>query len=74
MYCWADRIWPDGDAPEISDFESIAPSPNHRHMDERKFRALADVLQKVKEGIALVQLVLARETPESMQRKIWRHH
>ena len=27
MYWWVDQIWPEGDVPEIPDFEYIAPSP-----------------------------------------------
>ena len=66
---YGDQLWPKGDAPNISDLAAIAPSLEHRYLDEQKYWKLGDILQKVREGIELVQTVLLQEPVESLQQK-----
>ena len=54
---WGDRLFPDGDHG-VDDVQGIAASPHDRRMDETKYYDLPVILEKLSEGIKLIQRVL----------------
>ena len=56
---WGDRLFPNADHG-VSDVQGIAASPNDRRMDDSKYYDLPVILEKLNEGIRLIQRVSGR--------------
>ena len=65
---WGHQLFPDG-LPEIADLDGVINSGYDRRLDETKYWAVPDILEKLREALALCQSVLARETVGSLRRK-----
>jgi hypothetical protein len=65
---WGEVLFPDG-PPEIDDLEGILNSPYDRRLDERVYWDVPAIMGKLREGLALSQEVLNRETVGSIQSK-----
>ena len=65
---WGRQLFPEG-LPDVGDLDSLAASPHDRRLDERHYWAIDDILGKLRDGQALCQLALSRETVGSLQSK-----
>ena len=65
---WGDQLFPQG-LPEAEELESLAASPFDRRLDEGKYWRIDAILEKVRDGLGLNQLVLSRETVGSLRTK-----
>ena len=65
---WGKRLFTEG-LPDIEDLDGIVNSPYDRRLDETKYWVVADIMEKLRQGLALSQSVLARETVGSLRAK-----
>ena len=65
---WGQQLFPQG-LPDVGDLDSLASSPYDRRLDEDKYWDLDAILEKLREGLSLCQLVLSRETVGSLKSK-----
>jgi hypothetical protein len=65
---WGDQLFPGG-PPDIEDLGSIINSPFDRRLDETRYWAVADILEKLREGLDLSRSILSRETVASIREK-----
>ena len=65
---WGQQLFPEG-LPNVGDLDSLVASPYDRRLDEDKYWELDTVLEKLRRGLELCQLVLSRETVGSMGSK-----
>ena len=65
---WRDQLFPEG-ISELGALADYSPSSAGPWLDESRYRAIADLLEKLNQGLRLAQYVLARETVDSLRRK-----
>ena len=63
---WGGIIFPDG-PPPIDDLDGIINSGYDRRLDEEKYWAVPDIMDKLRLGLAISQQILERETVASLQ-------
>ena len=65
---WGDQLFPNG-LPDVGDLDSLVASPYDRRLDEDKYWDVDVILEKLRQGLALCQSVLSRETIDSLRHK-----
>jgi hypothetical protein len=65
---WGQRLFPEVLA-NIGDLEGIANSSYDRRLDEKKYWAVDDILDVLRQGLELRQSILSGETVGSLRRK-----
>jgi hypothetical protein len=66
---WGRQLFPEG-LPDLGDdLEDLAASPHDRRLDEDKYWDLDSILEKLRQGLEVAQLILSRETVGSLRSK-----
>ncbi len=63
---WGDALFPGG-LPEVDDLDGIINSPYDRRLDERKYWAVPDIMDKFRLGLEISHQILQKETVGSLQ-------